>query len=172
LDEAYFEYVDWPQYPNGMDYFRKMPNLVVLRTFSKIYGLAGVRLGYGIMHSQLTGYLHRTRMPFNISSLAQAGGIAALDDLEHVRSARETAIRGLQYLEHELPALGLKVPQSHANFVFAEFGRSAKPIYEQLLRKGIITRPLPSYGFPNALRISVGLASQNERLVAALKQVL
>ncbi len=172
LDEAYFEYVDWPEYPNGMDYFRKMPNLVVLRTFSKIYGLAGVRLGYGIMQSQLTGYLHRTRMPFNLSSLAQAGGIAALDDLEHVRTARETAIRGLQYLEQELPALGVQVPKSHANFVFAEFGRSAKPIYEQLLRKGIITRPLPSYGFPNALRISVGLGSQNERLVAALKQVL
>jgi histidinol-phosphate aminotransferase len=172
LDEAYFEYVHWPEYPNGMDYFRKLPNLVVLRTFSKIYGLAGVRLGYGIMQSQLTGYLHRTRMPFNLSSLAQAGGVAALDDLEHVRTARETAIRGLQYLEQELLALGLKVPKSHANFVFAEFGRSAKPIYEQLLRQGIITRPLPSYGFPNALRISVGLASQNERLVAALKQVL
>jgi histidinol-phosphate aminotransferase len=172
LDEAYFEYVDWPEYPNGMDYFRQMPNLVVLRTFSKIYGLAGVRLGYGIMQSQLTGYLHRTRMPFNLSSLAQAGGIAALDDVEHVRTSRDTAIRGLQYLERELPALGVRVPKSHANFVFAEFDRPAQPIYEQLLRQGIITRPLRGYGFPNALRISVGLVSQNKRLVAALKQVL
>jgi len=172
LDEAYFEYVNWAEYPNGMDYLAEMPNLVVLRTFSKIYGLAGIRLGYGIMQPQLTGYLHRTRMPFNLSSLAQAAGIAALDDLEHVRTTRETTLRGLKFLEQQLPALGAQVPKSHANFVFADFGRPAQPIYEQLLRRGVITRPLPGYGFPNALRISVGLSSHNERLLATLKQVL
>ena len=172
LDEAYFEYVNWAEYPNGMDYLADMPNLIVLRTFSKIYGLAGIRLGYGIMQPQLSGYLHRTRMPFNLSSLAQAAGSAALDDLEHVRTTRETTLRGLRFLEQQLPALGAQVPKSHANFVFADFGRPAQPIYEQLLRRGVITRPLPNYGFPNALRISVGLSSQNERLVAALKQVL
>src|SRR5262249_43146452 len=101
LDEAYFEYVDWPDYPNGMDYFRSMPNLVVLRTYSKIYGLAGIRLGYGIMQSQLADYLHRTRMPFNLTSLSQAAGIAALDDVEHVRTTKETTHRGLRYLEQE-----------------------------------------------------------------------
>jgi histidinol-phosphate aminotransferase len=172
LDEAYFEYVDWPQYPNGMDYFRSHPNLVVLRTYSKIYGLAGVRLGYGIMQRQLTGYLNRTRLPFNLNSLAQAAGIAALDDTEHLRTTRETTHRGLRYLEEELPKLGLEVPHSHANFVFVGFGRAAAPIYEQLLRRGIITRPIPAYGFPNSLRISVGLRAQNEKLVAALKEIL
>ncbi len=172
LDEAYFEYVEWPDYPNGMDYFRKMPNLVVLRTYSKIYGLAGIRLGYGIMQSQLTSYLHRTRMPFNLTSLSQAAGIAALDDLEHVRTTRETTRRGLRYLEEELRKLGVTVPTSYANFVFADFGRPAGPVYEQLLRRGIITRPIPAYGFPNALRISVGLRTHNERLIAALKELL
>src|SRR5215510_13047755 len=133
LDEAYFEYVDWPEYPNGMHYFRSQPNLIVLRTYSKIYGLAGIRLGYAIMQRHLTGYLNRTRLPFNLSSLAQAAGIAALDDLEHVRTTRETTLRGLKFLEQQLPALGAQVPKSHANFVFADFGRPAQPIYEQLL---------------------------------------
>jgi histidinol-phosphate aminotransferase len=172
LDEAYFEYVDWADYPNGLNYFRKMPNLVVLRTYSKIYGLAGIRLGYGIMQPQLTTYLHRTRMPFNLSSLAQAAGIAALDDVEHLRTTRETTHRGLRYLETELRRLGIQVPGSHANFVFADFGKSAEPIYEQLLRRGVITRPVPGYGFPNALRISVGLRAHNERLVAGLREIL
>lgn len=172
LDEAYFEYVEWDEYPNGRDYFRKMPNLVVLRTYSKIYGLAGVRLGYGIMQSPLTAYLNRTRMPFNLSSVAQAAGAAALDDLEHVRTTRTTTQHGLSYLVPALSALGVKVPKSYANFVFADFGRPAQPIYEALLRKGLITRPIPAYGFPNALRISVGLRAHNERLVAALTEIL
>ena len=172
LDEAYFEYVDWPEYPNGMHYFHSQPNLIVLRTYSKIYGLAGIRLGYAIMQRHLTGYLNRTRLPFNLSSLAQAAGIAALDDVQHVKATRETTQRGLRYLESELRKLGLAVPQSHANFVFVDFGRPAGPIYEQLLRRGIITRPIPAYGFPNALRISVGLRAQNEKLIRALKDVL
>jgi histidinol-phosphate aminotransferase len=172
LDEAYFEYVDWPEYPNGMDYFKQLPNLVVLRTYSKIYGLAGIRLGYGIMQRRLTEYLHRTRLPFNLTSLAQAAGIAALDDIEHVRTTRETTRHGLRYLEDELRKLGLAVPESYANFVFADFGRPAQPIYEQLLRRGIITRPIPAYGFPNALRISVGLRAHNERLIAALAEIV
>jgi histidinol-phosphate aminotransferase len=172
LDEAYFEYVDRPDYPNGMDYFRRMPNLVVLRTYSKIYGLAGVRLGYGIMQPPLAAYLQRTRMPFNLSTIAQAAGIAALDDVEHVRTTRETTHRGLRYLEEELPRLGVTVPRSAANFVFADFGRPAQPIYEALLRRGLITRPIPQNGFPHALRISVGLRAHNERLVGALKEIL
>lgn len=172
LDEAYFEYVDWSEYPNGLDYFRSMPNLVVLRTFSKIYGLGGVRLGYGVMQPELVGYLNRTRMPFNLSTLAQAAGLAALDDVEHVRTTKATTLWGLRYLESELRALGVDVPQSHTNFVFADFKRPAQPLYEALLRRGIIVRPVPGYGFPNALRISVGLRAHNERFVAAIKEIL
>ncbi|MHB8875202.1 MAG: histidinol-phosphate transaminase [Myxococcaceae bacterium] len=172
LDEAYFEYVDWPEYPSGLDYFRKVPNLVVLRTYSKIYGLAGVRLGYGVMQARPCAYLQRTRMPFNVSLVAQAAGIAALDDIEHLRTTRETTHQGLRYLEIELSKLGIEVPKSHANFVFADLGRPAGPIYEKLLPRGVITRPVPGYGFPNALRISVGLRAHNERLVGALREVL
>ncbi|MBI3183883.1 MAG: histidinol-phosphate transaminase [Myxococcales bacterium] len=172
LDEAYFEYVDWPEYPNGLDYFRRIPNLVVIRTYSKIYGLAGIRLGYGVMQARLASYLHRTRMPFNLSSLAQAAGTAALDDVEHVRTTRETTRHGLKYLTAELSKLGIEVPRSHANFVFADLGRPAAPVYEQLLRKGIITRPIPNYGYPNALRITVGLRAHNERLVRELAEIL
>ena len=172
LDEAYFEYVDWPEYPNGFDYVRARPNVIALRTFSKAYGLAGVRLGYGVMRRELTRYLHRTRMPFNLSVLAQAAGLAALDDVEHLRTTRQTTHQGLRYLEGELRALGIEVPQSHANFVFAQLDRPAGPVHEQLLRRGVIARPIPNYGFPNALRISVGLRAHNERLVKALKEIL
>lgn len=172
LDEAYFEYVDWAEYPNGLDYFRKHPNVMVLRTYSKIYGLAGIRLGYGVMNSKLVGYLNRTRMPFNLTSIAQEAGIAALDDVEHLRTTKATTIRGLRYLETELRKLGLDVPTSYANFVFVQLGRPAQPVYEALLRKAIIARPVPGSGWPNALRISAGLQSQNERLVKAMAEVL
>jgi histidinol-phosphate aminotransferase len=164
--------VTWADYPNGLDYVRKMPNVMVMRTYSKIYGLAGLRLGYGIMSPERAKYVHRTRMPFNINALAQAAGVAALDDAEHVRKSRDQAIAGIRYLEEELKKLGVKVPPSYANFVFADLGRPAQPIYEALLRRGIITRPVPNYGFPNALRISVGLPAHNRKLVAALREIL
>ncbi|MBX5484469.1 MAG: histidinol-phosphate transaminase, partial [Myxococcaceae bacterium] len=171
-DEAYFEYCDLPDYPNGLDYVRRYPNMIAMRTFAKAYGLAGVRLGYAVMDAKLVGYLNRTRMPFHLTSLAQAAGVAALEDQEHVRKTVALAHEGLRYLEAELPRLGVEVPRSYANFVFADFKRPAKPIYEGLLRKGVITRPVPNYGFPNALRISVGLPDHNERLVRALKELL
>jgi histidinol-phosphate aminotransferase len=172
LDEAYFEYVNWSEYPNGLDYFRKLPNLIVLRTFSKIYGLAGVRLGYGIMNPQRVSYLSRTKMPFNLTSLAQAAGVAALQDTEHVRKTREITHQGLRYLEAELRKLGLEVPHSYANFVFVPLGKPSGPVNEQLLRKGIITRPVPGSGWPQALRISAGLHHENERLVQAMASIL
>jgi histidinol-phosphate aminotransferase len=134
--------------------------------------LAGIRLGYAVMPSLLTKYLHRTRMPFNVSSVAQAAGVAALDDVEHVQRTRELTWTGLRYLQKELRALGVNVPQSHTNFVFADFGRPAQPVYEALLHRGLITRPVPGYGFPNALRISVGLEPQNQRLIETLKEIL
>jgi len=172
LDEAYFEYVDWPEYPNGIDYYREMPNVVVLRTFSKIYGLAGVRLGYGVMQPKMVEYLNRTKMPFNLTSDAQAAGIAALKDVEHVRSTQQATWRGLRYLETELRKLSLPVPRSHANFVFVDLGRPNGPVYEQLLKRGVIVRPVSLSGWPNAVRITAGLQGQNERAVAALKEVL
>ncbi|MBX7097776.1 MAG: histidinol-phosphate transaminase [Myxococcaceae bacterium] len=172
LDEAYFEYVDWPEYPNGLDYYRARPNVLVLRTFSKIYGLAGLRVGYGIMQAPLVGYLNRTRMPFNLTSMAQAMAVAALDDAAHVKASRELTWKGLRFLEGALKDLGIPVPHSHANFVFADLGRPSGPVFEALLRKGVITRPVPGSGWPQALRISCGLPAENERLVTALREVL
>jgi histidinol-phosphate aminotransferase len=172
LDEAYFEFVDWADYPNGLDYLQRWPNLVVLRTFSKAYGLAGVRLGYGVMRPELVGYLHRTRMPFHVTSLAQAAGLAALTDSEHVRRTRELNLLELPRVRKELLALGLDVPVSHGNFVFVDLGRPAAPVADGLLARGVIVRPVPGYGFPRALRISIGLPEWNDRMLAGLRAVL
>lgn len=172
LDEAYFEFVRWSEYPNGLDYVRGMRNVIVLRTFSKIYGLAGIRLGYGVMDAELVGYLNRTRMPFDVTNIAQAAGIAALGDTAHRDRTCELNLAQVAYLEAELLRLGLSAPKSYTNFVFVDFQRAAKPLYQALLEKGVITRPVAAYGFPNALRISVGLPEQNERLVRTLGEIL
>jgi histidinol-phosphate aminotransferase len=172
LDEAYFEFVDWAEYPNGLRYLARWPNLVVLRTFSKAYGLAGLRLGYGIMRPELVSYLHRTRMPFHVTSLAQAAGLAALRDREHVRRTRELNLSELPRVRNQLLALGLNVPESHGNFLFVDLGRPAGPVADGLLARGVIVRPVPGYGFPQALRISVGLPEWNDRMLAALRTVL
>jgi histidinol-phosphate aminotransferase len=172
LDEAYFEFVDWAEYPNGLHYLARWPNLVVLRTFSKAHGLAGLRLGYGVMRPELVGYLHRTRMPFHVSSLAQAAGLAALEDEDHVRRTRELNLSELPRVRAELLALGLVVPESHGNFVFVDLGRPAGPVADALLARGVIVRPIPGYGFPQALRISIGLPAWNSRMLAGMRAVL
>jgi histidinol-phosphate aminotransferase len=172
LDEAYFEFVDWAEYPNGLDYLARWPNLVVLRTFSKAHGLAGLRLGYGVMRPELVGYLHRTRMPFHVSSLAQAAGLAALADAEHLAKTRALNLAELPRVRAELLALGLTVPESHGNFVFVDLGRPAAPVADALLARGVIVRPVPGYGFPQALRISIGLPAWNAKMLSALHAVL
>jgi len=172
LDEAYFEFVEWADYPNGLHYLARWPNLVVLRTFSKAHGLAGLRLGYGVMRPELVGYLHRTRMPFHVSSVAQAAGLAALGDLDHVRRTRELNLVELPKVRSELLGLGLTVPESHGNFVFVDLGRPAAPVADALLAKGVIVRPIPGYGFPQALRISIGLPAWNVRMLSGLRAVL
>jgi histidinol-phosphate aminotransferase len=169
-DEAYFEFVAWSEYASGLEYFRKHPNVIALRTFSKIYGLAGVRLGYGVMDAKLAGYVQRGRMPFNLTNLAQAAGLAALDDAEHVRRTHDNNLEGRGYYEAELPRLGCTLTVSHANFVLADVHRPAHEVYEQLLRRGVIVRP--SNGYPTSLRISVGTREENRRCVAALKEIL
>ncbi|MFN0062590.1 MAG: histidinol-phosphate transaminase [Myxococcaceae bacterium] len=172
LDEAYFEYAQGGELPDGIAELSRYPNLAVLRTFSKAYGLAGLRVGYGVMQAELAGYLHRCRMPFNVSTLAQVAALAALDDSAHVEKTRMLTRQGISEVTRALRGFGAQVPDSFANFVFADFGQPAQPLFEALLRKGVITRPVANYGFPNALRISVGLEAENLRLLAALKEVL
>ena len=140
--------------------------MIVLRTFSKLYGLAGLRVGYGIGNSELVGYLERARHPFNVSVLAEAGALAALEDKDHVEATLELNARGVDRLSAALPELGIPVWPTDAKFLRARPGPGS---YEKLLRRGVIVRPLAGFGLPEYVRISVGLPEVNERLIEALR---
>jgi histidinol-phosphate aminotransferase len=170
LDEAYAEYADAPDYPDGLEFRQHHPNTIVVRTFSKIYGLAGLRLGYAIMPRELAGYVHRVRAPFNVSSIAQAAGVAALRDREHVERSRTLNLAEKAFMQQRLEGMGCKVVPSQANFVLVNVARPAAPVYEALLTQGVIVRALPP--LPSMLRISLGTRAENERCLAALQSVL
>jgi histidinol-phosphate aminotransferase len=173
LDEAYLEFVDTPGFQDGLALRKKYPNLVVLRTFSKIYGLAGLRLGYGVARQEVVEFIDRVRAPFNVNLVAQAAGIAALSDVEHVERSRALVREERPFLAAGLAALGATVVPSQGNFVFADFpGRPGKDLFEALLREGVVVRPMGGYGFPTAQRVTVGLRAENEKCLAALKKVL
>jgi histidinol-phosphate aminotransferase len=173
LDEAYQEFVDAPGYQDALALRKKYQNLVVLRTFSKIHGLAGLRLGYGVAREEVVEYVDRVRPPFNVNLVAQAAGVAALGDEEHVARSRELVRTERPFLADGLRALGATVVPSQGNFVFADFpGRPAKELFEALLRRAVVVRPMHGYGFPNAQRITVGRRADNERCLAALAAVL
>jgi histidinol-phosphate aminotransferase len=173
MDEAYQEFVDAPGYPRTLELRRRFTNLVVLRTFSKIYGLAGLRLGYGVARPEVAGYLDRVRAPFNTNLVAQVAGLAALDDHEHVARSRDLVREERPRLQAGLVGLGATVVPSQGNFVLADFpGTSGPAVFERVLREGVVLRPVAGYGFPSALRITVGLRAENERCQAALKKVL
>ncbi|MDJ0928921.1 MAG: histidinol-phosphate transaminase [Gammaproteobacteria bacterium] len=168
LDEAYAEYVTEPDYPAGLEFLPRFPNLVVTRTFSKAYALAGLRIGYGVSHPALAELLNRIRQPFNTNTLAQVAAMAALEDEDFLRRSRELNTAGLRQLTGGLTDLGFGVLPSVGNFVLVDMGRDALPYYETLLRAGIIVRPVGNYGLPNHLRITVGLPEQNAQLLAVL----
>jgi histidinol-phosphate aminotransferase len=173
LDEAYVEFVDAPGFQDALALRRKYPNLVVLRTFSKIYGLAGLRLGYGLARPEVVEFIDRVRAPFNVNLVAQAAGAAALSDAEHVERSRTLVRTERPFLSAGLAALGATVVPSQGNFVFADFpGKPGKELFEALLREGVVVRPMGGYGFPTAQRVTVGLRAENEKCLAALKKVL
>ncbi len=174
LDEAYFEFAsDFTRdYPDGSTLLARFPNLIVMRTFSKIYGLAGARVGYALAHPKLIELLNRVRLSFNPNSIGQAGAAAALDDQEHLNRTLELNRTELPKLDAGLKAMGLNTIPSICNFVTVDMGCPGRPVFQALLKQGVIVRPLDGYGMPNHLRISVGLKEQNLRLLAALKQVL
>jgi histidinol-phosphate aminotransferase len=169
IDEAYGEYVTRDDYPDTIGWLQEFPNLVITRTFSKIYGLAGLRIGYGISHPDLAELLNRVRQPFNVNSPAQVAAVAAMRDVGFVERSRSNNRDGLEFLRGGLTSLGLEVNPSIGNFLLVNMGRPVGPIYEHLLRAGIIVRPVGNYGLPNHLRITVGLPEQNQRLLDALE---
>jgi histidinol-phosphate aminotransferase len=173
LDEAYFEYAkDNPRYPDSMHY--RYDNVITLRTFSKIHGLAGVRIGCGFAHEELIGNLLKVKLPFEPSALAQAAGIGALADKEFVYRSLEQNARGLRLLTDSLGEMGLTVVPPEANFVMVEFpgAENAARVVEDLLRQGVIVRSLKAFGLPQCIRISTGTDEDNERCAAAMRRVV
>jgi len=171
LDEAYNEYLDADLRSDAAGWSGKFPNLVVSRTFSKAYGLAGLRVGYGFAHAQVADLMNRVRQPFNVSDIAQAAAAAALFDDEFVEQSYLLNKLGMQKLTDGFLRLGLSWIPSHANFVCVKVGKGAE-VFNRLLEHGIIVRPIASYGMPEYLRVTIGTESENERFLAALAIVL
>jgi histidinol-phosphate aminotransferase len=172
FDEAYFEYVERADYPDSLRYARDGRNVVVLRTFSTAYGLAGIRLGYGAARPEIIQVLEQVREPFNVSVLAQAAGIAALGDHEHLRRTREMNHAGKCAFYAAFDELGLRYAPSEANFVWVDAGRDSREVSDALMRRGVIVRAGAAFGAPNHLRVTIGLPEENERFIRELKEVL
>lgn len=172
VDEAYFEYVDYEYYPNSLEYHSMRESLITVRTFSKIFGLAGLRLGYCISKDKIISYMNRVREPFNVNSLAQHAAISALDDHRHVKRTKYINDRGMSYLEDQLSDLGIKFYKSYTNFILIDLCNDPIPVYNALLSKGVIVRPVQGYGLKTHLRVSIGLDKENKRFIKALKEVI
>ena len=172
VDEAYFEYVEEPDYPDTTRWLAHYPNLIVTRTFSKAYALAGLRAGYALSHPAVADLLNRVRQPFNLNSVAQAAARAALDDTAHLAAAVRVNREGMRQLTDACAELGLDYIPSVGNFICIDVGRPGATVYEGLLRAGVIVRPVANYGLPNHLRVTIGTTVQNERFLAALARVL
>ncbi len=172
FDEAYIEFSQGADFPDMLGYVAQGRKVVVLRTFSKAASLAGLRIGYGIGDADAVALMNRIRQPFNVNALAQAAGLAALDDEAHTLECVRTIEAGRHYLYDELHALGVKYVPSRANFILVDVGRSASDIYQRLLKEGVIVRPLTPFGMESALRVTVGTPQENRRLIKALRSVL
>ncbi len=167
-DEAYIEYVTDPEYAESMEYFRNGKNVLILRTFSKIYGLAGLRIGYGIAPTYIITEMNKLRPPFNTSTLAQKAALAAIQDDEHVHASRAVNENGKQYLYEELDKMGIKYIPSQANFIYMILEQNSSEIYENLLREGVIIRPVGQ----KEIRVTIGLPEQNRRFIESMSKFM
>ena len=177
LDEAYFEFASDARmhadgYPNGIEWLGRYPNLIVTRTFSKAYGLAGLRAGYSLSHADISNILNRVRQPFNMNSLALAAAVEALSDYEYLDKGIETNANGMQQYIDAFNSMGLSYIPSVGNFICVDVNKVAAPVYDAMLYEGVIVRPVANYEMPNHLRISIGTEKENQRCIAALKKVL
>lgn len=175
VDEAYFDFADAPDYPNGFDYRKMHPNMLICRTLSKAFGLSGIRLGYCITTPEIVDYMNRVREPFNTNSLAQIAGIAALQDDEYLKNAIKVNREGRDYLYKEFDRLHVTYLPTQGNFMLVKIGEEKElgmKCYDYLLHKGVIVRPVNNYGFPNWLRISIGLMDQNRLFIKHFEEFL
>ena len=171
VDEAYFEYVRDPSYPDSLKYHDHGKTLLTLRTFSKLYGLAGLRIGYGVTSKEIAGLLHRVRQPFNVNAVAQWAALAALEDHDHVSRSLEVNRQGMEYLSKEIAQLGLEHVPSQANFILLRV-ESGNTVFQQLLAQGIIVRPMAAYELPEYVRVTVGTMEENRQFIDALRKVI
>jgi len=172
LDEAYGDFVEDAFYPNGLDYIKKKKQLIVLRTFSKVYGLAGLRIGFALGREDLVDCLYQVRDPFPVHRLAQVAAVAALNDVDHVIKSIQLVYEGKRYLYEELDRMGLSYIPSQANFIFIDFKKDSEEVFQTLLRKGIIIRPGKIWGYPTFARVTIGKTEDNHRFIKALKKVM
>lgn len=175
VDEAYFEYVDEDDYPNCIQWVNEFPNLLVTRTFSKAFGLAGLRIGYGISHRDIADLMNRVRQPFNVNSLALSAASAALGDIDHLQQSVSLNQAGMKQLITAFDNMNLQYIPSVGNFICVDLqttGHSGIEMYKQLLYQGVIVRPIDNYGLPNHLRITIGLKQENEKFIQALESVI
>jgi histidinol-phosphate aminotransferase len=172
LDEAYFEFVQDKNSPDGVAFFKEFPNVVVLRTFSKAYGLAGLRVGYGICHADIACAINKAREPFNVNTMGQVAALAALNDQEYLKKSVDYNAMERDFLYAELKKRGFQVVRSEANFLLVDVLRDAKEVFRGLLKKGVIVRSAEIFGYPTKIRVSIGLRKENEAFLAALEEFM
>jgi histidinol-phosphate aminotransferase len=172
FDEAYYEYVERSDFPQTLDYVREGRTVMTLRTFSKIYGLAGLRMGYGIARPDIIEIMDKVRQPFNVNSIAQAAARASLRDKEHVAKSIKVNREGKKYLYGEFERMGLDFVPCETNFILVHLDRPGAEVMSELLKLGVIVRPMAGYEFPNSVRVTIGTEEQNKRLISSLESVL
>ena len=172
MDEAYFEYVKDKNFPDSFKYLREGRNIIILRTFSKIHGLAGLRIGYGFADEKLIESMNKVRSPFNTNSVAQVAALAALGDKNHVKRSVKNNLEGNQYISRNFDRLGIKYAPSQANFVFFETEKDAGEVYVSLIKNGIITRPMAGWGNPKALRVTIGTLEECKKFIKVLEEII
>jgi len=171
VDEAYFEYVQDDGYPDSLKYQSDTRPMLTLRTFSKLYGLAGLRVGYGVGPREIISMMQRVRQPFNVNAPAQWAALAALEDRDHVQRSLAVNREGLEFLGGEFKKLGLEFVPSHGNFVLVRVGKGQE-VFKQLLSQGVIVRPMGGYQFPEHVRVTVGTMAENQKFIGALQKVI
>ena len=172
FDEAYYEYIIRDDFPQTINYVRQGRNVITLRTFSKIYGLAGLRIGYGVAREDLIRDMNRVRQPFNTNCLAQVAALAALKDKEHIERSSSINREGKDFIYEELDKLKISYVPSEANFILIDLKQDGKAISQKLMQEGIIVRPMGMYGLPDFIRVTIGTIQQNEKFIKALEEAI